>query len=101
MKAYITTILLGIFMLAGLPAFAQDGDLHDEYGNEYGRVIQPKDYSSHSFFSDDDDPGSGEEGGGSVEDLEAPIDGIVLWLALTGIAIGWYMYTHKSVKPGK
>lgn len=93
MKAYIIYPFLMISLLAGLPAFAQDGDLEDEYGNSYNQTIRARDYGGDlNFFDSDDDPGSGEEGGGSVEDPEVPIDDHLLLLLLSAIGLGWCFY---------
>lgn len=98
MKTPITYLCIIICLLAGFHARAQDDAFEDGYGSSYGETATDDYDEDLVVFSDDDNPGSGEEGGGSVEDPEAPIDDYLPWLALAGIGLGYYLCRGRKVK---
>jgi hypothetical protein len=87
----IKSLFVLLFILSCFDAVGQ-GALDDEYGNHYGYNRSPI-YYPQDVEDDEDDPGTGEEGGGTVEDPETPIDENLLYLAIAGIAAaGWYKF---------
>ena len=91
---HLTLIILTMLVTASAIAQQDDSAFKDDYGNTYKNrvvpviypVINDRDYEDdRETYDDDDDPGSGDEGGGTVEDPVAPIDGKLIWLAFAGI----------------
>jgi hypothetical protein len=90
-------LLVVVIFLTTYSISAQD-ELSDEYGNHYGYHRSPIYYPQRDAEDAEDDPGTGEEGGGTVEDPETPIDGNLLYLAIAGIAAaGLYFYRGHRI----
>lgn len=53
----------------------------------------------HLQAQDDEDPGTGAEGGGSVEEPAAPINEGILFLAASGIGFAMYCLNKNTSTP--
>jgi len=55
--------------------------------------------TSLNVMAQEDGPGTGFEGGGSVEQPVAPIGKDIIWLGIAGIGLAWYV--DKKIKGSK
>jgi hypothetical protein len=89
----IIKALVVVVILSGCVKVNAQGAFEDEYGNRYDYHRSPIYYPQEE---EEDDPGTGEEGGGTVEDPETPVDAHLIYLALAGII---FAGTYQNKKP--
>jgi hypothetical protein len=87
-KNMMKSLIVILITLSSISLSAQKV-LNDEYSKYYNFNT-----SQLNIAADEDDPGTGEEGGGTVEDVPVPIDTNLIYLLFAGISIGAFYYRN-------